>query len=125
MSTYQHFIDAAQTRVQEKIAATGDVKLCDFGSFDRYLALSALQKAIRRDDFDLAWNASSYLLENFPAHFWKRLVIIVMEDVGVALVDLATGLALDDADLFFDMVGAEECLSPETEERDGFLFGSG
>ena len=94
MTTDQHFIDAARTRVSGKIADSGAAILCDFDQFDRYLALSALQKAIRRDDFDLAWAASSYLLENFPAHFWKRLVIIAMEDVGVADIELCLATIL-------------------------------
>lgn len=94
MTIDQHFIDTALTRVSGQIAVLGSVELCDFGQFDRYLALSALQKAIRRDEFTLAWAASSYLLENFPAHFWKRLVIIAFEDIGVADVELCLATIL-------------------------------
>ncbi|AXI42082.1 hypothetical protein C1J02_09125 [Sulfitobacter sp. SK011] len=56
--------------------------------FDRWLASSLLQKSIRRDKPDLAWLAASYLLENYPAYFWRRLPIIALEDIGVGDLDV-------------------------------------
>ncbi len=56
--------------------------------FDRYLAASLLQKAIRRDELDLAWQASSFLLENFPDYFWRRVPIIALEDIGLGDLDV-------------------------------------
>ena len=57
-------------------------------NLDKYLALSLLQKSIRRNEFQLAWNASSYLLKFYPETFWKRLQVIALEDVGVADLEL-------------------------------------
>jgi len=68
---------------------------------DRYIALSALQKAIRRGNEDLALRAAANLMINGPKAIWRRLGIIAFEDIGVANID-AVGWAtvlIDDADL--------------------------
>jgi hypothetical protein len=51
-----------------------------------WIAMSALQKAIRRGREDLALRAAATLLVNDPDRFWRRCVIAV-EDVGIASVD--------------------------------------
>lgn len=55
---------------------------------DRYIARSCLQKAIRRGEVILAQRALANLFEHDPAKVWRHLVIICLEDVGVANVDL-------------------------------------
>lgn len=49
-----------------------------------WLAMSALQKGIRRADVDLATRAAATLLRNDPARLWRRLAGIVVEDIGLA-----------------------------------------
>ncbi|WP_181180444.1 hypothetical protein [Mesorhizobium sp. B1-1-7] len=52
-----------------------------------WLAMSALQKGIRRGDVDLATRAAATLLKDDPAKLWRRLIGIVFEDVGLASVE--------------------------------------
>ena len=54
---------------------------------DRYIALSAFQKAIRRRNEDLALRAATSLMVNGPKAIWRRLGIIAFEDIGVANID--------------------------------------
>lgn len=51
---------------------------------DSWLATSTLQKAIRRGETETALLATAYLIEKQPARFWRRLVVIALEDVGIA-----------------------------------------
>ncbi|CCV03307.1 conserved hypothetical protein [Mesorhizobium metallidurans STM 2683] len=51
-----------------------------------WLAMSAMQKAIRRGDIALATRAAATLLKSDPARLWKRLAGIVFEDIGLASV---------------------------------------
>ena len=57
-----------------------------------WLAMSALQKAIRRGREDLARNAVATLLRTAPDKLWRRIGCIAYEDVGVASLE-AVGLA--------------------------------
>ncbi len=54
---------------------------------DRYVALSALQKAIRRGNEDLALRSAMNLMIGGPHAIWRRLGIIAFEDIGVANID--------------------------------------
>ncbi len=54
---------------------------------DRYVALSALQKAIRRGHQELALRAAMNLMIGGPHAIWRRLGIIAFEDIGVAHID--------------------------------------
>jgi hypothetical protein len=54
---------------------------------DRYVALSALQKAIRRGYEDLALRAAMNLMIGGPHAIWRRLGIIAFEDIGVGNID--------------------------------------
>ena len=51
---------------------------------DRYIAMSQLQKAVRRGELKYAWAAAGYLLVERPETLWKRLAVVALEDVGVA-----------------------------------------
>ena len=54
---------------------------------DRYIALSAFQKAVRRGNEELALRAAATLTINGPKAIWRRLGIIAFDDVGVANLD--------------------------------------
>ncbi len=47
-------------------------------------ATSALIKCLRRGDEELAMFFGLEIEETFPNHFWKRLAIFCMEDIGLA-----------------------------------------
>jgi len=50
---------------------------------DRWVALSAMQKAIRRGDTLTAQRALRTLYQYDPSSAWRRLLIIACEDVGI------------------------------------------
>jgi len=61
-----------------------------------WLAMSLMQKAIRRGRSDFALQAAATLLQKYPDHFWRRCIVIAFEDVGIADFDtvaLVTGAA--------------------------------
>ena len=51
---------------------------------DRWVALSAMQKSIRRGDSLTAQRALASLYRDDPSSTWRRLLIIACEDVGIA-----------------------------------------
>jgi hypothetical protein len=57
-----------------------------------WVAMSTLQKAIRRGREDLALGAAATLLRDAPEKLWRRIGCIAYEDVGLASVE-AVGLA--------------------------------
>ena len=57
-----------------------------------WLAMSALQKAVRRGREDLALSASATLLRDAPERLWRRIGCIAFEDVGIASLE-TVGLA--------------------------------
>lgn len=50
---------------------------------DPSCAASALQKCIRRGDLGTAERAAEVLLSNTPEKFWRRLIVIALEDIGL------------------------------------------
>lgn len=63
-----------------------------------WVAMSALQKGIRRGDIDMATRAAATLLKSDPAKLWRRLVGITFEDVGLGSLEtvrLVTTTATD------------------------------
>jgi replication-associated recombination protein RarA len=52
-----------------------------------WVAMSAMQKAIRRGREDLALSAAATLLRDAPDKLWRRLGCIAYEDVGIAALD--------------------------------------
>jgi len=50
---------------------------------DTHIAASLMQKAIRRSETDWALKAGQRLIDVQPARFWRRLSIILFEDVGL------------------------------------------
>jgi hypothetical protein len=57
-----------------------------------WVAMSAMQKAIRRGREDLAFRAAATLLRDAPEKLWRRLGCIAYEDVGLASLE-AVGVA--------------------------------
>ena len=57
-----------------------------------WVAMSAMQKAIRRGREDLALSAAATLLRDAPDKLWRRIGCIAYEDIGVASLE-AVGLA--------------------------------
>ena len=51
---------------------------------DRWVALSAMQKSIRRGDGLTAQRALATLYRDDPSSTWRRLLIIACEDIGIA-----------------------------------------
>lgn len=49
-----------------------------------YISMSAMQKAIRRDDANTALRATASLLRDNPKAFWRRLGVTAFEDIGIA-----------------------------------------
>ncbi len=76
------------TGLSERISETEAHPFPDALHADRYLAMSALQKAIRRGNEPVAHRATLNLLRGNARGFWRRLGVIAFEDVGVANIDL-------------------------------------
>ena len=57
-----------------------------------WIAMSAMQKAIRRGQEKLALSAAATLLRDAPDKFWRRIGCIAYEDIGLASLH-AVGLA--------------------------------
>src|SRR6266481_1352458 len=57
---------------------------CDPLNVSPWIAMSLLQKAIRRGEERLALRAASTLLHVLPERLWRRCGCIAFEDVGVA-----------------------------------------
>jgi hypothetical protein len=57
-----------------------------------WVAMSAMQKAIRRGREDVALSAAATLLRDAPDKLWRRIGCIAYEDVGLAALD-AVGIA--------------------------------
>jgi hypothetical protein len=56
---------------------------------DPWVAASGLQKGIRRGDAAVALACAATLLHARPDRLWRRLVVIAIEDVGIADLELA------------------------------------
>jgi hypothetical protein len=80
----EYLIDGLSEALAEADTPTPPVPLVA----DRYAALSAMQKAIRRDDEDLALRSAMNLMVGGPHAIWRRFAMIGFEDVGVANIDL-------------------------------------
>ncbi|WP_439395168.1 hypothetical protein ACRQ5Q_39385 [Bradyrhizobium sp. PMVTL-01] len=53
-----------------------------------WIAMSAMQKAVRRGRTELALRAAATLLNRSPERFWRRTACIAFEDVGLGDLDL-------------------------------------
>jgi hypothetical protein len=76
-------INSARDYIQKDAAVAKDALRCD-----RWIASSALQKAIRRSEIAIAQRAAFALHRDDRAAAWRRLIAIAFEDVGPAAVDV-------------------------------------
>ncbi|SDA28635.1 MgsA AAA+ ATPase C terminal [Methylobacterium sp. UNC378MF] len=73
-----------------------------------WLAMSLLQKAIRRGRTDLALIAAATLLRDAPDRLWRRIGIVAFEDIGVAdLETLQLAMAATSSKAFRAKLGGE------------------
>src|ERR1700730_12470200 len=75
-------LDSATNYIHEDVVAEQDVLRCN-----RWIASSALQKAIRRGENTIAIRAALALQREDRQRAWRRLVAIAFEDVGAADID--------------------------------------
>lgn len=59
-------------------------KPCNPLKISPWIAMSTLQKAIRRGHEQLALRAAATLLRDAPERLWRRCGCIAFEDIGVA-----------------------------------------
>ena len=76
-------INLANDHLPKDVAVAKDVLRCN-----RWIASSALQKAIRRGDIAIAQRAAFALHRDDRPAAWRRLIAIAFEDVGPAAVDI-------------------------------------
>lgn len=61
---------------------------------DRWVASSALQKAVRRNREGEALRCARLLVDVDPQRFWRRVTVIAMEDIGVGDIDAVADTVL-------------------------------
>lgn len=64
--------------------------------WDRYIAMSLMQKAIRRGDVKTALFAGMFLFTTNEQGFWKRLCVCAIEDIGIANLTLVAQVLIAD-----------------------------
>ena len=75
-------IGTARTRLCEAVAEF-QTPLCDTLTISPWVAMSLMQKAIRRGRKDVALRAAATLLHGSPERLWRRLGCIAFEDIGI------------------------------------------
>jgi hypothetical protein len=63
-----------------------------FHHADPHLLASAMQKAVRRGDTEIARRAGHQLLAMDRSRFWRRLAVVALEDIGIADIEAAAEL---------------------------------
>lgn len=66
----------------------GDIQSPQPLEISPWLAMSLLQKSIRRGETGHALRAAATLLRDAPEKLWKRLAVAVFEDIGLGSLDL-------------------------------------
>lgn len=81
-------LDQSRNLLVEEVLERGP-RLPDFDPLDihPWLAMSLMQKTIRRGRVDLALRASATLLRDSPERFWRRIQVTAYEDIGLADLD--------------------------------------
>jgi hypothetical protein len=78
--------------LQRAVAERGELPTPQPMDVSPWVAMSAMQKAIRRGREDLALSAAATLLRDAPDKLWRRVGCIAYEDVGLASLE-TVGLA--------------------------------
>jgi replication-associated recombination protein RarA len=73
--------------LQRAVAGRGEPPIPQPMEGTPWLAMSAMQKAVRRGREDLALRAAATLLRDAPDKLWRRVGCIAFEDVGLAALD--------------------------------------
>jgi len=92
-----HILELYRNQLAEEILERGnDLPRFDPLNISPWLAMSAMQKAIRRGRANLALRAAATLLRDSPDRLWRRIAVTAFEDIGVADFDavalVTTGL---------------------------------
>jgi hypothetical protein len=78
--------------LQRSVAERGEPPTPQPLDVSPWVAMSAMQKAIRRGREELALGAAATLFRDAPEKLWRRIGCIAYEDVGLAALD-AVGVA--------------------------------
>jgi hypothetical protein len=81
-----NILSAARQQLSEAIS-NFQTPTCDSLKVSPWIAMSLLQKAIRRGNEQLALRAAATLLHGSPERLWRRCGCIAAEDIGVADFD--------------------------------------
>jgi hypothetical protein len=119
--------------LQRAVAERGEPPNLQLMDASPWVAMSAMQKAIRRGREDLALSAAATLLRDSPEKLWRRIGCIAYEDIGVAsleVVGLATVAlagkrhrsALGGEWAVANCVVAEMCRAPRCRAADDLLM---
>lgn len=84
----KHSLEKMQNCLVRHIAERGHTPHCNPVAISPWLAMSMMQKAIRRGETARALRAAATLLQDAPERLWRRMGVIAFEDIGVA--DLRT-----------------------------------
>lgn len=86
-----HILDLFRDELAKSILKRGkDFPVCSPLNINPWLAMSLMQKAIRRGREDFALSSAATLLETSPARLWRRLCVTAYEDIGVADYDVVS-----------------------------------
>ncbi len=96
-------INSANNHIQKHAPVAKDALRCN-----RWIASSALQKAIRRGEIAIAQRAAFALHRDDRAAAWRRLIAIAFEDIGPADVDLVVETVAVATSPEWRAVGGEE-----------------
>ena len=83
-----HILDSLRSDLAGQLRTRqDDIPRVDPLDVGPYVAMSLMQKAIRRGRRDLALRSAATLLDDSPPRLWRRLCVTAYEDVGVADFD--------------------------------------
>jgi hypothetical protein len=81
-----NILDVARQKLCDAISSY-QVPLCDSLPISPWIAMSLMQKAIRRGDEPLTLRAAVTLLHISPERLWRRCGCIAFEDIGVSDIE--------------------------------------
>jgi len=100
----QHY---QQQLVQEIEPWRNDPPAFDPLHLSPWIAMSLMQKAIRRGEEEFALDAAASLLSTAPDRLWRRLTITAFEDIGIADIDLIGLTVVAASKTFRKQIGGE------------------
>jgi hypothetical protein len=87
LNNQTHCLQNSNARLEAAFLARDSVPRFDPAPVSPYVAMSLLQKAIRRGEGTLALRAAATLLLEAPEKLWRRCCGIAFEDIGIASPD--------------------------------------